>query len=153
MIDACAAAGRLEAELHRSVGRPRSLEVRAVLVALLLLAMEGRALHLTEVARLLYCRLSVSCKERLGVSGEAGSRKGALARYRCVRYLFHQMLEEMDPSLEHKNRVIGTDELVAKRRTLTVAEVKRRRQALESFVQLAPRGELPGAGGRGDVGL
>ncbi len=77
VIDACAAAGRLEAELHRSSGRPRSLEVRAVLVALLLLAMEGRALHLTEVARLLYCRLSVSCKERLGVSGEAGSRKGA----------------------------------------------------------------------------
>ena len=76
VIGACASAGRLEAELHHPTGRPRSLEVRAVLVALLLLAMEGRALHLTEVTRLLYCRLSAGGKEQLGVSGEAGSRKG-----------------------------------------------------------------------------
>ena len=135
VIGACAAAGRLEAELHRSTGRPRSLEVRAVLVALLLLAMEGRPLHLTEVTRLLYCRLSASCKEQLAVFGEAGSRKGALARYRCVRYLFHEMLEADGPiARAQEPGHAGTDELVAKRRRLTAAEVSRRRQGLESFV-------------------
>ena len=96
--------------------------------------MDGRPLHLSEVTRLLYTRLSPRCKEGLQVSGEAGSRKCFLARYRCVRYLFHQMLEEMDPSLENKNRVVSVAELMAKRRKLTVAEVTRRRRALESFV-------------------
>ena len=67
VIGACASAGRLEAELHHPTGRPRSLEVRALLVAMLLLAMEGRALHLTEVTRLLYCRLSAGGKEQLGL--------------------------------------------------------------------------------------
>jgi len=134
VIDTCDEAARLEVELHHSTGRPRSLGVRAVLVALLLLAMDSRPLHLTEVTRLLYSRLSAGCKERLGICGEAASHRCFLARYRCVRYLFHRMLEEMDPSLEHKNRVIGKDELVAKRRRLTSPEVEGHRQALESFV-------------------
>jgi hypothetical protein len=96
--------------------------------------MDGRPLHLTEVTRLLFQRLSEGCKERLGISGGAGSHTCFLARYRCVRYLFHQMLEEMDPSVEHKNRVMATSQLVAKKKVLTLAEVERRRRALESFV-------------------
>jgi len=134
VIEACGEAGRLEASLVHSTGRPRSLKVKAILVALLVLAMDGRPLQLTEVTRLLYSRLSAGSKERLGICGQAGSHRGVLARYRCVRYLFHRMLEEMDPSLEHKNRVMPVGELVAKRRRLTVAEVERRRRALESFV-------------------
>jgi hypothetical protein len=134
VIEACDEAGRLEDSLERSNGRPRALGVRAVLVALLVLAMDGRPLHLTEVTRLLYSRLSARGKERLQVSGEASSHRCFLARYRCVRYLFHRMLDEMDPSPDHKNRVMPVQELVAKRRTLTVAEVQRRRRALESFV-------------------
>ncbi len=134
VIEASGAAGRLEATLARSTGRRRSLQVRAVLVALLALAMDGRPLHLSEVTRLLYTRLSPKSKEGLQVSGTAGSRKCFLARYRCVRYLFHQMLEEMDPSLERKNRVVSVAELMAKRRKLTGAEVTRRRRALESFL-------------------
>ena len=96
--------------------------------------MDGRPLHLTEVTRLLYSRLSASCKERLRVSGDASSHRCFLARYRCVRYLFHRILEEMDPSLEHKNRVMPVQELVAERRTLTLTEIEGRRRALESFV-------------------
>ena len=134
VIEACDEAGRLEASLAHSTGRPRSLKVKAILVALLVLAMDGRPLHLTEVTRLLYSRLSARGKERLQVSGDASSHRCVLARYRCVRYLFHQMLEEMDPSLEHKNRVMATTVLVAKRKRLTLPEVERRRRALESFV-------------------
>ncbi len=134
VIERSGAAGRLEASLVRSTGRPRSLQVRAILVALLLLAMDGRPLHLSEVTKLLYRRLSAGCKERLDISGEVGSRNCFLARYRCVRYLFHQMLEEMDPSLEHKNRVVSLGELKSKRRKLTVADASKRLHALESFV-------------------
>jgi len=134
VIEASGAAGRLEATLARSTGRRRSLQVRAVLVALLALAMDGRPLHLSEVTRLLYTRLSAKSKAGLQVSGTAGSHKCFLARYRCVRYLFHKMLEEMDPSLEHKNRVMAVGELKAKRKRLTEAEASKRRQALESFL-------------------
>ena len=134
VIERSGAAGRLEASLARSTGRPRSLKVRAVLVALLLLAMDGRPLHLSEVTKLLYKRLSAGCKDRLDISGEVGSLKCFLARYRCVRYLFHQILDEMDPSLEKKNRVVPVGELKAKRRKLTEAEASKRLHALESFI-------------------
>ena len=66
--------------------------------------------------------------------GEAGTKKSLLARYRCVRYLFHLATSVMDPSKEVKNRVIDQEALDALAKELSEAEVVLRRERLESVV-------------------
>ena len=48
----------IEAALAHRTGRPRPLPARAVLTALLCLALDDRPLFLTEATRLLFCQLS-----------------------------------------------------------------------------------------------
>jgi len=134
VIDASGVAERLEAHLVRATGRRRTLSVRALLVALLLLAIDDRPLHLKAATRLLYCALSAHWRTTLGVVGEAGTKKSLLARYRCVRYLFHLVTSVMDPSKETKNRVIDQGALDALAKELSQAEVVLRRERLESVV-------------------
>jgi len=55
VVDASKVAERLEAHLMKSTGRRRTLSVRALLVALLLLAIDDRPLHVKAATRLLYC--------------------------------------------------------------------------------------------------
>ena len=123
VIDASGVAERLEAHLVRRTGRRRTLSVRALLVALLLLAIDDRPLHLKAATRLLYCALDAHWRAALGVVGEAGTKKSLLARYRCVRYLFHLATSVMDPSKETKNRVIDQGALDALAKELSQAEV------------------------------
>ncbi len=134
VIDASGIPDRLEALLVRQTGRPRTLPVRALLVALLCLAIDDRALHLSAATKLLYRTLSAHRRAELGVRGEANTKKSLLARYRCVRYLFHLMVGVMDPSRQVKNRVIDQDVLDALAVELTEAEVALRRARLESVV-------------------
>jgi hypothetical protein len=108
--------------------------VRALLVALLLLAIDDRALHLKAATRLLYRSLSAQWRAELGVVGEATTKKGFLARYRCVRYLFHLATSVMDPSRQVKNRVMDQGDLDALAAELSEAEVALRRARLESVV-------------------
>src|SRR5580658_4263658 len=89
VIDASGVAERLEALVAKRTGRPRGLKVRAVLVALLLLATDDRPLHLKAATKLLFCRLSPPWRTKLGITGDAATKKAFLARYRQVRYLFH----------------------------------------------------------------
>ena len=131
VIDDSGVAEELEALLARSTGRPRMLPVRALLVALLALAVDDRPLHLLAATRLLFCSLSASWQERLGVRGAANTTKGLLARYRQVRYLFHLATAVMDPSVEVKNKVIGKEALEAMRRSLSATEVEVRRRRLD----------------------
>jgi hypothetical protein len=134
VVDASKVAERLEALLVRSTGRRRTLPLRALLVALLLLAVDDRALHLKAVTRLLYCSLSGHWRAELGVVGQADTKKSLLARYRCVRYLFHLATSVMDPSCQVKNRVIDQGALDALAKELSEAEVVLRRERLESVV-------------------
>jgi hypothetical protein len=134
VIDASKVAERLEAHLVCSTGRRRTLSVRALLVALLLLAIDDRPLHLKAATRLLHCALSVQWRTALGVVGEASTKKSLLARYRCVRYLFHLVTSVLDPSKEAKNRVIYQGALDALAKELSHAEVVARRERLESVV-------------------
>jgi hypothetical protein len=134
VVDASGVPERLEALLVRRTGRPRSLPVRALLVALLCLAIDDRALHLSAATTLLYRTLSAPRRAELGVEGEARTNKGLLARYRCVRYLFHLMVGVMDPSHLVKNRVIDQAALDALAVELNEAEVTLRRERLESVV-------------------
>ena len=57
LIDRSGKAPVIEAALAHRTGRPRPLPVRAVLTALLCLALDDRPLFLTEVTRLLFGQL------------------------------------------------------------------------------------------------
>ena len=57
LIDRSGQAPVIEAALAHRTGRHRPLPVRAVLTALLCLALDDRPLFLTEVTRLLFCQL------------------------------------------------------------------------------------------------
>lgn len=133
VIDASHVATRLEALLVQPTGRPRTLPLRALLVALMLLAIDDRALHLKAAARTLYS-LSPCWRDELGVVGQAPDETSLLARYRCVRYLFHRMLSVMDPSTQVKNRVLAQEVLDAMSRAMDEDEIARRRQRLEEVV-------------------
>ena len=63
--------------------------MRAVLTALLCLALDDRPLFLTEVTRLLFCQLPPASRRLLGVPGTAATERAFKAAYRRVRYCFH----------------------------------------------------------------
>ena len=66
----------IEAALAHPTGRRRPLPVRAVLTALVCLALDDRPLHLTEATRLLFHRISDSSRALLGVTGTARGHRG-----------------------------------------------------------------------------
>ena len=88
LIDRTGKAPVIEAALAHRTGRPRPLPVRAVLTALLCLALDDRPLFLTEATRLLFCQLSAASRRLLGVPGTATTERAFLAAYRRVRYCF-----------------------------------------------------------------
>lgn len=132
VVDSSGVPEQLEAMLQRPTGRRRVLKVRALMVAILLLAIDDRPLHLKAATRILFLALSAPWRECLGVRGEATTRKGFLARYRQVRYLFHLAVSVIDPSVEIKNRVIGKEQLDSMRKHLSEAEIEVRRRRLSS---------------------
>ena len=97
VIDSSGVANKIEALLARKTGRPRQMKVRAILVALLLLALDDRPLHIKAATKLLFCKMPASWRARLGINGDATSGKTLLARYRQARYLFHLALSALDP--------------------------------------------------------
>jgi hypothetical protein len=134
VIDSSKVAEYLESFLVRATGRRRAIPLRALLVALLLLAIDERSLHLKAATKLLFAQLPPHWRDRLGICGTAVTRKNFLARYRQVRYLFHLTLEVMDPSVEPRNRVMDQAAATAKRRKLTDAEIEERKSRLEAVI-------------------
>jgi hypothetical protein len=102
LIDRSGKAPAIEAALAHRTGRPRPLPVRAVLTALLSLALEDRPLFLTEVTRLLFCQSSTTSRRMLGVTGAITTQRAFLAAYRRVRYCFGAICSVMDPSALRK---------------------------------------------------
>jgi hypothetical protein len=159
VIDSSGVASRIEALLVKKTGRPRQMKVRAILVALLLLALDDRPLHIKAATQLLFCKIPASWRDRLGINGDANSRKALLARYRQARYLFGLVLALVDPSADPKDRALSAEELAARRKILSEAEVASKQGALEksladlleASVQVCSEGEL--AGFDGSVGL
>jgi hypothetical protein len=127
----------LEEELrarHRRPGRPRMLSVQALLCALLILATDDRALHLSAATEVLFCRLSDESRARLGVRGDAHDARSFAARYRQVGYLFHALSAVLDPSGLVKNRRLSTDEFLQRCVVLSDDEARSARSRLESFM-------------------
>ena len=134
LIDRSGKAPVIEAALARRTGRPRPLPVRAVLAALLCLALDDRPLFLTEATRLLFCQLSPSSRRLLKVTGTVTTQRAFLAAYRRVRYCFGAICSVMDPSALPKNRRLTQDDLKARTRKMTPAQAEEARGRLEAFL-------------------
>ncbi len=91
-------APQIEAALASRTGRRRPLPARAVLAALLCLALDDRPPLLTDASRLLFQQISETSRRLLGVPGTAIGRRAFLAAYRRFRYCFHAILSVMGPS-------------------------------------------------------
>ena len=134
LIDRSGQAPVIEAALAHRTGRRRPLPARAVLTALLCLALEDRPLFLTEVTRLLFCQLPPASRRLLGVPGTATTERAFKAAYRRVRYCFRQILKVADPSPLPKNRRLTEDELRARTKPMTPGQAAAARDRLEALV-------------------
>jgi hypothetical protein len=134
LIDRSGVAGQAEAALARPTGRRRALPVRAVLTALLCLALDDRPLHLTEATRVLFHRISDASRALLGVTGTVTGARGFLAAYRRVRYCFHAILSVADPSPLPKNHRLPYDKLAAATRKMTPEQASAARDRLEALI-------------------
>ena len=134
LIDRSGKAPVIEAALAHHTGRPRPLPVRAVLTALLCLALDDRPLFLTEATRLLFCQLSPASRRLLGVPGTATTERAFLAAYRRVRYCFAAICSVMDPSALPKNRRLTEQDLKARTRPMTPGQAEAARGRLEAFL-------------------
>jgi len=134
LIDRSGKAPVIEAALAHPTGRPRPLPARAVLTALLCLALDDRPLFLTEATRLLFCWASDASRALLGVTGTAAGRHGFLAAYRRVRYCFHAICSCMDPSPLPKNRRLTGEDPAKRTKPMTPAQAQAARGRLEAFL-------------------
>jgi hypothetical protein len=134
LIDRSGKAPVIEAALAHRTGRRRPLPVRAVLTALLCLALDDRPLFLTAATRLLFCQLSPASRSLLGVTGTAATQRAFKAAYRRVRYCFGQILKVADPSALPKNRRLTGDELTARTKPMTPDQATAARGRLEALI-------------------
>ena len=137
LVERSGVAPWLEAEIaarYRRPGRPRELSVAALLGALLLLATDDRALHLSAVTEVLFSRLSERSRVILGLVGDVSGQRSFLARYRQVRYLFHAVARVLDPSGLAKNRRFDAEEFERRRREVSEKDAADARTRLESFM-------------------
>ena len=124
----------IEAALAKRTGRPRPLPDRAVLTALLCLALDDRPLFLTSATRLLFQQLSGTSRRLLGVPGTAATERAFLAAYRRVRYCFAAIGSVMDPSPLPKNRRLTGQDLKARTKPMTSAQAQAARGRREAFI-------------------
>jgi len=134
LIDRSGKAPLIEAALAHRTGRRRPLPVRAVLTALLCLALDDRPLFLTEATRLLFCQLSPASRRLLGVPGTATTGRAFQNAYRRVRYCFHAIVSAADPSALPKNRRLTAGELSARTQPMTPDQAAAARGRLEALV-------------------
>ncbi len=124
----------LETALAHHTGRPRPLPVRAVLTALLCLALEDRPLFLTDATRLLFQQLSETSRRLLKVTGTVTTERAFKAACRRVRYCFGAIRPVMDPSALPKNRRLTEQDLKARAKKVTPAQAQAARGRLEAFL-------------------
>ncbi len=134
LIDRSGKAPVIEAALAHRTGRRRPLPVRAVLTALLCLALDDRPLFLTDATRLLFQQPSQTSRRLLGVPGTATTERAFKAACRRVRYCFGAICSVMDPSPLPKNRRLTQQDLKARTRPMTPGQAEAARGRLEAFL-------------------
>jgi hypothetical protein len=119
---------------HRRPGRPREISVRALLVALLCLALDDRALHLSAATEVLFVRLSPTARRTLALTSTVTNEASFTARYRQVRYLFHAVRAVLDPSSLALNRRLSASELAERSKQMSDEQRDVARERLERFM-------------------
>ncbi len=142
LADRSGTAPVIEAALAHRTGRPRPLPARAVLTALLCLALDDRPLFITDATRLLFQQLSQTSRRLLGVPGTATTERAFLAAYRRVRYCFGAICSAMDPSPLPKTRRLTEQDLTARTRKMAPAQIQAARGRLEAFLGALTDDEL-----------
>ena len=142
LVDRSGTAPVIEAALAHRTGRPRPLPVRAVLTALVCLALDDRPLFLTDATRLLFCQLSGTSRRLLGVPGTVSGEQAFQNAYRRVRYCFAAICSVMDPSPLPKNRRLTRQDLTARTRKMTPAQIQAARGRLEAFINALTEASL-----------
>ncbi len=110
MLDRSPLLGRIETWKNENRsgpgGRPEEFPTRALLVAMVVVALTGDDMLVTDFCEVLFCRISPEMRAKLGVPHPPNVRdeKGWKAVYRNVRTRFHGLLGLMDPSPTPKNR-------------------------------------------------
>ena len=103
-------------------------------MALLLLAIDDRPLHLKAATKLLFWRLPAAWRARLGISGDASGQEGLLGPLPPGPLPVPPGALGHRPLAEPKDRVLAGKELAARRKKLSEAEVAARQKALEKLV-------------------
>ena len=142
LVDRSGTAPVIEAALAHRTGRPRPLPVRAVLTALVCLALDDRPLFLTDATRLLFCQLSGTSRRLPGVPGTVSGEQAFQNACRRVRYCFAAICSVMDPSPLPKNRRLTRQDLTARTRKMTPAQIQAARGRLEAFINALTEASL-----------
>lgn len=110
------------------------VRLEALLVAVVVLAIEERPMLLSLATDVLFRRLPERSRQGLGITSKPEDNKSFAACYRKVRYLFHALLATMDPSGLPKNKVMTQEELVQATKEMTEEDRLGARARLEAFV-------------------
>jgi hypothetical protein len=132
LIEAAGVVETVEARLKSCADG--ELSVRALFVAFVIMAVEARPMLLSVATGVLFYRLGDRARATLGLTSAPAGRKGFLACYRKVRFLFHALTETMDPSTWPKNKVMALEELGQLRKETSAKDQLAARERLEGFV-------------------
>ena len=147
----------LQAAISKTVGRPRSITVEALLVGRLLVAFYDHTANLKGAATWLHSKISDNARDLLGLTTAAPRRADAF--YRSYVRLFHAVAEQLDASAFVVTCGLQVRDEPRKRRILARGEQLARHQRcvefmgdlLETAVRTLPPEVL--ARWKGDVGL
>ncbi|GAA1150797.1 hypothetical protein [Nocardioides aquiterrae] len=120
-------------------GRPTAMSYRALIVAMLLTAIDGKGCLASEIAKTLYWRLHPSAMRLLDITpfpepaNAADQRRQQWKAQRRVRLALHRLLSVLDPSIHPKGRSMPWVDLRTLDRPLTEEEIEDRQVALSVF--------------------
>ncbi len=134
LIDRSGQAPVIEAALAHRTGRPRPLPARAVLTALLCLALDDRPLFLAGATRLLFTPAVSRVPPAARRARHRRDRAGLQGRLPPGPLLLRPILTVADPSPLPKNRRLTGDELKARTKPMTPGQATAARDRLEALV-------------------
>ena len=134
LIDRSGKAPVIEAALAHRTGRPRPLPVRAVLAALVCLALDDRPLFLTEATRLLFCQLSRDLPPAARRPRHRHHRAGLPGRLPAGPLLLRRHLLGHGPLGAAEEPPAERADLKARTRQMTPGQAEAARARLEAFI-------------------
>ena len=123
-------------------GRKARVHVRALVVAMLLSALDHQGSLVTSIRDVLYHRISPAMQDELGITPLAPSTVTTIntrrdwGAYMATRRSLARLLSVLDPTVHAKGRKRTWDELDATKRTLTDDEQKELLSSLDAFATM-----------------